>query len=172
MKKKRQNIYESSAFNDDFLPKLRQDLAILKQIQELWAKVNKDPKADEFVHMLKTDKTLVGNKVIVFSESKETSDILYERLSKEFPGRVLRYSSEGADFNNVKLPPETARQIINENFDPREKQQSNDIDILITTDVLAEGVNLHRANILVNYDLPWNPTRVLQRVGRINQCRF
>lgn len=161
--------YESSAFNDDFLPKLRQDLAILKQIQELWAKVNKDPKADEFVHMLKTDKTLVGNKVIVFSESKETSDILYERLSKEFPGRVLRYSSEGADFNNVKLPPETARQIINENFDPREKQQSNDIDILITTDVLAEGVNLHRANILVNYDLPWNPTRVLQRVGRINR---
>jgi len=40
---------------------------------------------------------------------------------------------------------------------------------LITTDVLAEGINLHRSNIVINYDLPWNPTRVLQRVGRVNR---
>ena len=44
-----------------------------------------------------------------------------------------------------------------------------DIRILITTDVLAEGINLHRSNIVINYDLPWNPTRVLQRVGRVNR---
>ncbi len=40
---------------------------------------------------------------------------------------------------------------------------------VITTDVLAEGINLHRGHIVVNYDLPWNPTRVLQRVGRVNR---
>lgn len=40
---------------------------------------------------------------------------------------------------------------------------------MITTDVLAEGINLHRANVLVNYDLPWNPTRIMLRVGRINR---
>ena len=40
---------------------------------------------------------------------------------------------------------------------------------MITTDVLAEGINLHRANVLINYDLPWNPTRIMQRVGRINR---
>lgn len=40
---------------------------------------------------------------------------------------------------------------------------------MIATDVLAEGINLHRSNVLVNYDLPWNPTRVLQRVGRVNR---
>ena len=55
------------------------------------------------------------------------------------------------------------------NFDPNNKNQQNDIRILITTDILAEGINLHRANILINYDLPWNPTRVLQRAGRINR---
>lgn len=161
--------YESSDFTEDFLPKLRMDLTILKQIQDLWSHITKDPKADKFIEMLQKDKNLTGQKVIVFTESKETSDILYDRLSKEFVGRVLRYSSEGADFNGETYSSEMARQIINENFDPREKHQQNNIDILITTDVLAEGVNLHRSNILVNYDLPWNPTRILQRVGRINR---
>ena len=41
--------------------------------------------------------------------------------------------------------------------------------MLITTDVLSEGINLHRANVLINYDLPWNPTKIMQRVGRINR---
>ena len=40
---------------------------------------------------------------------------------------------------------------------------------MITTDVLAEGINLHRANVMINYDLPWNPTKIMQRVGRINR---
>ena len=44
-----------------------------------------------------------------------------------------------------------------------------DFRILITTDVLAEGMNLHRAGRIINYDLPWNPTRVMQRLGRINR---
>jgi superfamily II DNA/RNA helicase len=54
-------------------------------------------------------------------------------------------------------------------FDPNVRNQKDDIRILITTDVLAEGINLHRSNVIVNYDIPWNPTRVLQRVGRINR---
>lgn len=49
------------------------------------------------------------------------------------------------------------------------KKDNDKYDLLITTDVLAEGINLHRANVLVNYDLPWNPTRIMQRVGRINR---
>ncbi len=41
--------------------------------------------------------------------------------------------------------------------------------MLVATDVLSEGVNLHRANVVINYDIPWNPTRLMQRVGRINR---
>ena len=81
----------------------------------------------------------------------------------------MRYSSEGADFNGVFLSSENARQVIKNNFDPKADNQVDDIDILITTDVLAEGINLHRSNVLVNYDLTWNPTRVLQRVDRVNR---
>ena len=64
-----------------------------------------------------------------------------------------------------------SREIIKLNFDPNIPidKQENDIEILIATDVLAEGVNLHRGNIVINYDLPWNPTRVIQRVGRVNR---
>ena len=41
--------------------------------------------------------------------------------------------------------------------------------ILLTSDVLAEGVNLHRSNVIVNYDSPWNATRLMQRIGRVNR---
>lgn len=59
---------------------------------------------------------------------------------------------------------------IEDSFNLKNKSKNNDrFDLLITTDVLAEGINLHRANVLVNYDLPWNPTRIMQRVGRINR---
>lgn len=49
------------------------------------------------------------------------------------------------------------------------KLDKDKFDILITTDVLAEGINLHRSNVIINYDLPWNPTKIMQRVGRINR---
>ena len=56
-----------------------------------------------------------------------------------------------------------------ENFDANVKYPKNDYRILISTEVLSEGVNLHQANIVINYDIPWNPTRMMQRVGRINR---
>ena len=63
------------------------------------------------------------------------------------------------NFINIK------RELIKKNYDPNSKIKSDEIKILISTDVLAEGINLHRSNIVINYDLPWNPTKVLQRVG-------
>ncbi|MEA3306594.1 MAG: helicase-related protein, partial [Elusimicrobiota bacterium] len=75
--------------------------------------------------------------------------------------KVFKYSSEDASKNNKK--------IIKENFDAGHIPQQNDYDILIATDAMSEGVNLHRAGIIFNYDIPYNPTRVIQRVGRINR---
>lgn len=62
------------------------------------------------------------------------------------------------------------KDYIRDNFDPKyESKGINEKRILVTTDSLSEGINLHRASIIFNYDLPWNPTRVMQRVGRINR---
>ena len=61
--------------------------------------------------------------------------------------------------------------ILRENFDANleEDKWKNDYDIIITTEVLAEGINLHRSNLIVNYDVPWNATRLMQRIGRVNR---
>ena len=58
-----------------------------------------------------------------------------------------------------------------ENFDAnlQHHKQKDDLRILITTDILSEGVSLHRSNVVINYDLPWNPVRLMQRVGRVNR---
>ena len=55
------------------------------------------------------------------------------------------------------------------NFDANSKVKNDDYDVLVTTEVLAEGVNLHRANVILNYDTPWNATRLMQRIGRVNR---
>ena len=66
-------------------------------------------------------------------------------------------------------PAWTYVETVIENFDARARSPKDDYRILITTEVLSEGVNLHRSNVVINYDIPWNPTRLMQRVGRINR---
>ena len=62
-------------------------------------------------------------------------------------------------------------EVIRLNFDANQEKASmkNDFDFILTTEVLAEGINLHRSNVIVNYDVPWNSTRLMQRIGRVNR---
>lgn len=157
----------------DFLPaykeKLLLDLKILQKIQMLWADIDDDPKTESFIQELKNNPILLGKKVLVFSESKETVDHLQEALDKHFSGSVLSYSSHGGTFAGKSHNGEYLREVIKANYQPKHPDTKDDVRVLLTTDVLAEGINLHRSNIIINYDLPWNPTRVLQRVGRVNR---
>ena len=163
--------YDSKDFRKEFIDLLNLDLSILKEIKKLWADVDSDPKLEEFIRELKSTEALQNNKLVIFTESKETGDYLYESLIDEFPEKVMFFSSTGGRHTDKETNSNqsTAREIITANFDPKRKEKVNDIKILITTDVLAEGINLHRSNVLINYDLPWNPTRVLQRAGRVNR---
>lgn len=167
----RVNKYDSRDFQTAFLTDLQHDLDILKTLQTIWHPIHEDPKLDQLIDELKTNSTLKKKKLVIFTESKETGDYLYDKLSGIFPGKVFFYCSAGARLQEEAsiLNRSRARGIIQENFDPNCEKHSDNIQILISTDVLAEGVNLHRANILINYDLPWNPTRVLQRAGRVNR---
>ncbi|MCD6556679.1 MAG: hypothetical protein J7K64_05735 [Bacteroidales bacterium] len=163
--------YNSKDFKKDFKTKLEFDLHILENIKKLWENVDTDPKLEQFIKEIKKNKALKKDKLVIFTESKETGDYIYEALIDEFPGQVMFYSSKGGRHTDKKLISNhtVSRDIIQENFDPNRKEQKNDIKILIATDVLAEGINLHRSNVIINYDLPWNPTRVLQRAGRVNR---
>ena len=168
-------IYKKDDFKPEFIELLTKDLEILEKIQILWKSVKTDFKLKSFIKELNNNKDLIDKKVIIFSESKETCENLFQNLSTHVTEQCMLYTSQVSKINSKKdsivLNKERARDMISENFNPNieEKFQKNDIKILISTDVLAEGVDLHRSNIVINYDLPWNPTRVIQRVGRVNR---
>ncbi len=151
--------YVSGDFNKDFISDLKSDLETLKEIQLLWKDINYDPKLEEFERRLSKDKILQKSKIIVFTESRETAEYLEEKLSSTLKNKVRAFSSHSDDA--------TRKEII-ENFDAR-KGNKDTIRLLITTDILSEGINLHKSNVVMNYDIPWNPTRMMQRVGRINR---
>ena len=147
-------------FSDNLKKDLDSDLRILRDIHEMWANKKSDPKLNEFVRLLETDARLKKNKIIVFTESKETATYLEEQLKEHLSNEVLLFT--GSSRRGL-------HDTVIENFDANAKTPKDDYRILIATEVLAEGVNLHRSNVVINYDLPWNPTRLMQRVGRINR---
>lgn len=153
--------FETSDFHPKLLKDLESDLAELKYLRDLWDMIKVDPKLAVFKNELQDNKHMCGHKIIVFTESTDTAEYLYDNLKDIYGKRVVCFSGQSSNALKVE---------IEDSFNPKNKSKENDkYDLLITTDVLAEGINLHRANVLVNYDLPWNPTRIMQRVGRINR---
>lgn len=163
--------YAAEDFRESFPDDLHHDLDTLRQVEALWSKVDDDPKIESFIKQLKQDPVLKKQRLVIFTESKETGDYLFEQLNKHYPGKVLFFSSQGGRAGKppVTHNPALAREKIKAAFDPNDKVNTDDLRILVTTDVLSEGTNLHRSNVLINYDLPWNPTKVLQRAGRVNR---
>lgn len=159
-------ICTAADFEEDFSVGLKKDLDILQRLVNKWKKIDSDPKLEIFIDYLKnrllSSKINKEGKLVVFSESQETSDYLFQELIKVGFDKILLVSSKN---RKDKFP------FIRENFDANlEKEiQKNDYNIVISTEVLAEGVNMHRANVIVNYDTPWNSTRLMQRIGRVNR---
>ena len=157
-------ICSPSDFENGFVEGIETDWQRLEELYNEWKMVEADPKLDEFLRYLKDElfdsKINRQSKLIVFSESEETTAYLLGQLAKAGFKRMLTVSST----NRAERMP-----LVRANFDANFKEQANDYDMLISTEVLAEGVNLHRANVIVNYDTPWNSTRLMQRVGRVNR---
>ena len=157
--------YPASAFDPRLLELLKADEAALAALAARWQSVAQDPKLDCFARLL--DGELFeparnpGGKLVVFSESSDT----LEYLEKQLKQRLGRADILRVDAGNRAGLKKTVR----ENFDANWSERKNDFNILLCSDALAEGVNLHRANIVVNYDSPWNATRLMQRIGRVNR---
>lgn len=158
-------VFTADAFTPKFLEMLHHDRDILKKLNADWDKENEDPKFDKFKENLTRNffdkKINPSGKLVLFSESVDTLNYLYERLTKEL-GRDDVLMVTAANRNRLV-------QTIRENFDANYQSDSMRYNIIITSDVLAEGVNLHRSNVIVNYDSPWNATRLMQRIGRVNR---
>lgn len=164
-------MIKAEYLSDEYLQDLQSDLKLLKDIRNDWFsdnnKIEYDPKLKEFkaqlVEMLRKEP---NRKIIVFSSYADTVDYLGRELSSlkaEYGFGVLKYTSSDASA--------TVKEIIARNFDAGipSSRQLNDFQVLIATDAISEGYNLHRAGAIFNYDIPYNPTRVIQRIGRINR---
>ena len=156
-------IFHAADFRPEFIDMLHDDQAILEQMLADWKDISDedDSKFAKFNELLKhelfrTDRN-PEKKLVVFSESVDTVDYLKRRINRK-DVLVISAQNRNKQFKTIR-----------ENFDANYKQKLNEYNIILTTDVLAEGVNLHRSNVIVNYDTPWNSTRLMQRIGRVNR---
>ena len=155
-------------FKDDLPSLMANDIQRLDDFvskMKLYAKENPD-KAEETGVVIEEMKSLRQKltedktKLVIFTEAIPTVEKIYN-VATSLGFRVLKVTAANRD--NVK-------DTIVQNFDANYKgKQKDDYDIIVTTEVLAEGVNLHRANAILNYDSPWNAARLIQRIGRVNR---
>tara|TARA_Y100001970_G_C14251967_1_gene872501 strand:+ start:8 stop:3310 length:3303 start_codon:yes stop_codon:yes gene_type:complete len=169
LKQKGATFIDINDLDDNYFRDVIEDRKILEDIRERWFGNKRtlfsdgDPKLEHFLdHITQMIKIDPSKKIIVFSMYVDTTNYIYKKLKDRGFNRTIEYNS-----NEGKKQ----RKAIQENFDAGfdENNQKNDYDILITTDALSEGINLHRAGIIINYDIPYNPVKVIQRIGRINR---
>ena len=152
-------------FLDDIKSDIKMFNEILSRLEKL-SLIENDPKVKTLIEKLQKElskkplKDEPKRKIVIFSEYIDTIKYLAKILKNVFGNRTLVVAGN--------ITSSIIRKI-NENFDASYYDQKDDYDILLATDKISEGINLNRAGMVINYDIPWNPVRVIQRVGRINR---
>src|SRR5262249_41979636 len=118
-------------------------------------------------------------KAVVFTESRRTQEYLYELLQDDYPGRVLTINGTNADERSAAIYRAWLQRhqdddavTGNKGVDLRAalvEHFRDHADVLVATEAAAEGVNLQFCSLVINYDLPWNPQRIEQRIGRCHR---
>nr|MBS9780587.1 DEAD/DEAH box helicase family protein [Moraxellaceae bacterium] len=173
-KPKDTEIYDINEFvdKDKFVEHIRSDLALFTEIKEKIQSlqlVDNDPKTTAVIKRIEQvlQAPIKNNepkrKIILFSEYTDSIEYLEKSITKISP---ILASRTLFCYGNITA---NNRQQLQENFDAKSTIQKDDYDVLVATDKLSEGFNFNRAGLIINYDIPWNPTRVIQRVGRINR---
>lgn len=145
--------------------------AKLAKLKELIAKKIEQPTTDK--------KGIPNRKVLVFTAFADTAAYLYNALedwAKNEVGINIAMVSGGTDGNKTSFGKTEFSNILT-NFSPKSKKrkkmkfmpQDEEIDLLIGTDCISEGQNLQDCDYLINYDIHWNPVRIIQRFGRIDR---
>jgi hypothetical protein len=153
----------------DAAPPEAQEILFLREVERNLAAVvsgtDADPKVQVVLHYLRERRWLEENGAIIFSQYRTTAEWVLEALCTAFPGEpVALYAGGAASF--VKLGEErrtAARDQI------KRRIQDGEIRLGCATDAACEGLNLQRLGAQVNIDMPWNPSRLEQRKGRVHR---
>ncbi len=171
-KKKKEPEYKAGAFDikrlisdlEHDLKKLKAMGEVLKPLKEdLETKPWKDPKLLKLASLIDDLTRYQKRKILIFSEFEETVQWIYRGLEK------LGYTQN----HKIEMVSSNTRGILEKirRFAPKSNnyETEDEIDILISTDILSEGLNLQDANVVVNYDLHWTPIKLIQRIGRVDR---
>jgi SNF2 family DNA or RNA helicase len=145
---------------------LDQIATFLKELENF--KPSQDKKLTALLKLLKKDTILQKHKLLIFSEFKDTARYLRNQLEAEGISGIEQIdSASSSDRGDVirRFSPyynESSSRELKENGE-------KEIRVLISTDILSEGLNLQDATRLINYDLHWNPVRLMQRIGRVDR---
>ena len=156
--------YKRNDFKEEYYSQLKEDYSLIFNLCDRWAKNSQDPKFDAFKENIKPElfniEKNTSGKLVIFSEAIDTVQALARAVkAKGYKPLVITAANR-----------DEMEKTIEENFDANyEGEWKDEYNVIITTEVLAEGVNLHRANVILNYDTPWNSTRLMQRIGRVNR---
>jgi len=150
--------FDFEKFNSD----INNDIAIFQELKRLVVSIDKsqDAKLEELKKKLITLKD--KGKILLFSFYADTIDYLHQALSedelfkKEFSKKIAKVT--GGFPKSIQSRKDIISEFLN-----------SDTDLLFSTDILSEGQNLQKAQIVINYDLHWNPVRMIQRSGRIDR---
>ena len=177
--------YEAEELHPADIEGIRKEIKELETFRDLAEKIKKNSKAEHlFVALDKGFEQLrnlgAAPKALIFTESRRTQEFLYELLEKRgYKGRVVRFNGTNSDKESTAIyrawmdkhkgiakitgsPTADRRAAIVDYF-------RNEATIMIATEAAAEGINLQFCSLIVNYDMPWNPQRIEQRIGRCHR---
>lgn len=164
---------------------IRKELEELKEFQSLAAKIKRNSKAEHLFLALEKgfeelEKLGANKKALLFTESRRTQDFLFELLERKgYKGKVVLFNGTNSDRQSTAIykawlekhkgssrvtgsAAADRRAAIVEYF-------RDEATIMIATEAAAEGINLQFCSLVVNYDMPWNPQRIEQRIGRCHR---
>ena len=164
---------------------IRNEISELKIFRELAAKIKKNSKAEQLTTALdkgfeQLEQLGANKKALIFTESRRTQEFLYELLEKRgYKGKVVRFNGTNTDSQSTDIykawlqKHKGSRKITGS---PTADRRAAIVDyfreeatIMIATEAAAEGINLQFCSLIVNYDMPWNPQRIEQRIGRCHR---
>ena len=161
----KKNFYDASKFEAEKLKKdLEKDIKNFEEMKLLVKNIKPedDDKLQTLIQLL-SRKEIKGKKTLIFSSFESTVRYLYENLKDKFE-RVDFICGGEKILHKIKHFAPKSNKEIKIHFDPQKE-----IQILITTEILSEGLNLQDGQVVINYELHWNPVRIIQRIGRIDR---
>ncbi|MBV6881941.1 SNF2-related protein [Epilithonimonas ginsengisoli] len=180
-----ENDFEEDTYSEEDIENMLEEIADLKEFRQLAKSIRKNSKADHLLNALskgftELEKLGANKKALIFTESRRTQEFLHNILEAQgYKGKVVLFNGTNTDTKSKEIykkwlqenkgtdkvtgsPTADKRAALVEYF-------KNEGTIMIATEAAAEGINLQFCSLIVNFDLPWNPQRIEQRIGRCHR---